>query len=188
MESPPPERTARERLLDAALHVVAQSGAGHLTLEAVAEGAGVSKGGLLYHFKTKEALLQGLLDRHMRQLEATFTRELEALGGGPNAAVQAYIKALIACENLGLDNEGSLSIVAAVANDPTLLEDLRREVQRSYREVVESHPEPLQAMRLMLAAEGLVLMDIFGITVLDAEQRVAFQENLLAEAGRLRER
>lgn len=187
MESKPAERNARERLLDAALHVVATFGAGNLTLDAVAEAAGVSKGGLLYHFKTKEALLRGLMDRHMRQLEETYNRELQSLGGGPNAAVQAYIKAVVACENLGLDHEGSLSIVAAVANDPGLLKELRREVQASYREVVDCHPEPLKAMRLMLAAEGLVLMDIFGIQVLDPEHRAAFQEDLVAEAGRLRE-
>ena len=34
-----------------------------LTLEAAARGAGVSKGGLLYHFASKEALLAALLAR-----------------------------------------------------------------------------------------------------------------------------
>ena len=44
------------------------SGAVHLTLDAVAERAGVSKGGLLYHFPSKESLLQAMVDRNMRRL------------------------------------------------------------------------------------------------------------------------
>src|SRR5687768_15624169 len=48
---------ARERILEAAERVVGDVGAARMTLEGVAQAAGVSKGGLLYHFPTKEALL-----------------------------------------------------------------------------------------------------------------------------------
>jgi len=54
---------ARERVIDAAEQVVIEAGAGHLTFEAVASKAGVSRGGLLYHFPDKKALLRGMLDR-----------------------------------------------------------------------------------------------------------------------------
>ncbi len=40
-------------ILDAASRVVLDKGASALTLESVAEQAGISKGGLLYHFPTK---------------------------------------------------------------------------------------------------------------------------------------
>jgi len=40
---------ARDRILDAAEQLVAHQGASNLTLEAVAQAASVSKGGLLYH-------------------------------------------------------------------------------------------------------------------------------------------
>src|SRR5687767_14471935 len=46
---------ARERILEAAERVVGDVGAARMTLEGVAQAAGVSKGGLLYHFPTKEA-------------------------------------------------------------------------------------------------------------------------------------
>ena len=54
---------ARERIIDAAEQVVVDFGAGHLTFDAVALKAGLSRGGLLYHFPDKEALLKGMLDR-----------------------------------------------------------------------------------------------------------------------------
>ena len=48
-------------VLRAAHRVVLRDGVSALTLEAVAREAGRSKGGLLYHFPTKEALIQGLI-------------------------------------------------------------------------------------------------------------------------------
>ena len=56
-------KSSREKILDAAAELVGEIGAGRLTLEAVAERAGLSKGGLLYNFPTKEALLQGMIQR-----------------------------------------------------------------------------------------------------------------------------
>ena len=51
----------KQVVLDAAARVVQQTGAGHLTIDAVAQEAGLSKGGVLYHFPNKRALLEGML-------------------------------------------------------------------------------------------------------------------------------
>ncbi len=56
----------RERLFRAALSVALDHGFGHVTLDAVARRAGVSKGGLLYHFASKTQLIQALLARYAR--------------------------------------------------------------------------------------------------------------------------
>jgi len=47
----------RDRILDAAGQLVTGQGTRHLTLDGVAQAAGVSKGGLLHHFPGKDALL-----------------------------------------------------------------------------------------------------------------------------------
>jgi len=60
---------ARDRILEAADQLVAAQGASNLTLDAVAQAAGLSKGGLLYHFPSKDALLMGMLDRHCEQMD-----------------------------------------------------------------------------------------------------------------------
>ena len=57
---------ARERILEAAERVVGDVGAARMTLEGVAQAAGVSKGGLLYHFPTKEALTEAMIERLVR--------------------------------------------------------------------------------------------------------------------------
>ncbi|MCX5496899.1 helix-turn-helix domain containing protein, partial [Kaistia dalseonensis] len=58
-------------MLEAAALVAQDIGPGHLSLEAVAERAGISKGGLLYHFPTKQALLSGLVEAHLSGIEAS---------------------------------------------------------------------------------------------------------------------
>jgi len=52
-------RTRRE-VLDAAARALVAHGPS-VSLDAVAKEAGVSKGGLLHHFRTKQALLAGLI-------------------------------------------------------------------------------------------------------------------------------
>ncbi|MFQ6325536.1 TetR/AcrR family transcriptional regulator [Nocardia sp. CWNU-33] len=55
--------TTRDRILDALETLLLEKGMSQVTLESVAATAGVSKGGLLYHFKSKDALLAGLVRR-----------------------------------------------------------------------------------------------------------------------------
>ena len=53
--------SVKDRLLDAALAVVARQGVGNLTLEAVAAETKVSKGCLLHHFPAKDRLVEAIL-------------------------------------------------------------------------------------------------------------------------------
>ena len=66
----PGTRPPRRRILDAAEQVVLRDGVGHLTLEAAAAEAGLSKGGVLYHFPTRDALVAGMVDQDHRGVRA----------------------------------------------------------------------------------------------------------------------
>jgi AcrR family transcriptional regulator len=55
--------SARDRVLDSFVAIVCEDGERPATLDAVAARAGVSKGGLLYHFGSKAALVEGLCER-----------------------------------------------------------------------------------------------------------------------------
>ena len=55
--------SARDALLSAYQSLLLAEGERAATLEAVAAEAGVSKGGLLYHFRSKDALAEALIDR-----------------------------------------------------------------------------------------------------------------------------
>ena len=66
----------RQKILAAASQIVQCKGVAKLTLEAVAKEAGVSKGGLLYHFSNKEALIEGMIVRGVEDYEGPFTIKL----------------------------------------------------------------------------------------------------------------
>lgn len=55
----------RERIVDVAVRFIARNGARGTSLADIAAEAGVSQTGLLYHFGSKEALLNAVLDRHL---------------------------------------------------------------------------------------------------------------------------
>ena len=54
-------RNASSEILTAAREVTARDGAGKLTIDSVARQIGMRKGGVLYNFPSKQALLSALL-------------------------------------------------------------------------------------------------------------------------------
>ena len=83
----------RQKLLRAAIEQIRTSGITGLTLDAVAKEAGVSKGGLLHHFPSKDALVNGLIRQFFANFEervrAYYERDEESKGRWTRAYVQA---------------------------------------------------------------------------------------------------
>ncbi len=83
----------RSRLIDAALTVLQTQGAQHLTLDMVARQAAVSKGGLLHHFPSKDALIQATA-RHLYESFAECVQQhYDADPATPGRWLRAYIHA-----------------------------------------------------------------------------------------------
>jgi AcrR family transcriptional regulator len=74
--------SARDRILDAYVDVLGVEGERYATVEAVAAKAGVSKGGLLYHFPSKDHLARALCDR-LAELAAEDAQKMRAAPEGP---------------------------------------------------------------------------------------------------------
>ena len=75
--------TTKDTILDAAETVVARDGSRHMTIEAVAAEANISKGGVLYHYPNKMALLQAMVTRMVTAVRDDIhraEREAEAAG------------------------------------------------------------------------------------------------------------
>ena len=80
--------SARERVLAAYVDLLISDGPQSATLDAVAASAGVSKGGLLYHFKSKEALTDGLL----AQLREYAEQDFAAMAADPDGCAIYYVR------------------------------------------------------------------------------------------------
>lgn len=92
-----PRPSVRPHLLEAAAHRVVTGGLDGLTLEQVAADAGVSKGGLLYHFPTKAALVETLIADVLDRFEQAVD-EASRSEGRPRAWTRAYVDATFDAE------------------------------------------------------------------------------------------
>ncbi|WP_072314127.1 TetR/AcrR family transcriptional regulator [Agrococcus sp. Marseille-P2731] len=84
----------RDRILDAFEQLVLEHGERAGTIAATADAAGVSKGGLLYHFGSKTALVEGLAER----LDRFGVEEEDRLSPMPDA-VQVFLRESLAAEH-----------------------------------------------------------------------------------------
>lgn len=164
-------------VLQAAHRVVLRDGVSALTLEAVAREAGRSKGGLLYHFPTKEALIQGLIAEPI----ARFDHEVERLMAldplpGPGRWVRAFLSA--SAEEAGSDYELTGGLLAAIANDPDLLAPMRAAYDRWQARAVTDGLDPVLATIVRLAADGFWLGDIFSFAPIADSLRADVIERL----------
>src|SRR5580698_9324231 len=86
----------RDRILDAAESVILDSGGRSFTLDAVAERAGISKGGLVYSFATKDGLVHAALEREVARFQEAVGRRLGSGPTGPVELVLAHIEEALA--------------------------------------------------------------------------------------------
>lgn len=56
----------REKIMDVGQQLLLEHGYGGMSVDQVIEGAGITKGAFFYHFKSKNALAQALLDRYVQ--------------------------------------------------------------------------------------------------------------------------
>ncbi|WP_326825259.1 TetR/AcrR family transcriptional regulator [Streptosporangium sp. NBC_01639] len=137
----------REELLDAAEDLLCDQGSAALTLAAVAERAGCSKGGLLYHFGTKEALIKGMVER----LIEDFDQLVAAQGRG--TYTKDYLAATFAAVQSGRLRRWA--VVTGASGNLYLLAPLRTAMARWHREGLDTEPDPVAAQIVRLACEGL---------------------------------
>ena len=165
-----PRADTRERLLNAAGAVVRREGAQALTLDAVAAEAGVSKGGLLYHFGTKRELIEALVDRWLSEFE----RDIDAAGPG---FVRGYVLA-------SDPREDELGLLAAFAADPSVLVKARERYAIWQDRVEREGSDPVDATVARLAADGLWLAELLGMAPPRGRLREQVLSRLLELAGK----
>jgi AcrR family transcriptional regulator len=178
-----PRVNSYDVIVDAAEAVVIEAGAAHMTLDAVAARAGVSKGGLLHHFPTKEALLKAMIDRLIGAREDKRKKILNQLPDEPARELKAYILSGLVRDPKA-DRMGA-PILAALAHNPKLAEPIREIIKKRYAEFVSKGLKFERAIVLALATDGLLFQEVVSLSPFTEEQRKKVIEELLriAEEG-----
>jgi AcrR family transcriptional regulator len=86
-------RGKRERLIDAAAELVYRQGIETTTLADIAEAAKVPLGNVYYYFKTKDEIIDGVVQSHLHIIRATLAA-IEANHRTPRARLKALVKVL----------------------------------------------------------------------------------------------
>lgn len=168
----------RDRVLDAAERVVGRDGVANFTLEAVANEAGVSKGGLLYHFRSKPALIMAVVDRLANRCERDQRAVLEEEPGGPGAFCRAYLGSRARPVNPE-QRHIHAAILAAAGTDPQLLDPFRKRMAAWQACLEADGIPPEMATIVRLAIDGLCLCRLLGMPVPEGELRDKVVETLV---------
>ena len=170
----------RDRLLQAACHVIQTQGVERLTLDAVAKEAQVSKGGLLYHFASKEALVMGVIQYLMDDFDAAIAHELAQDNGtdSPGRWLRAYVKATFNYNSVPTALISNL--LSAVTLNPELLKPVQNQYDAWQQQLQASGLDPVRANLVRLAADGLGTSELFGMAMPDEPLRQQLLAMLLA--------
>ena len=165
----------KEAIIDAAEDAVIEVGASHLTLDAVAERAGISKGGLLYHFPNKDALLNAMLERLFADYQTRRAAVLESLPDSPGRELRAHILVGLSedeIEKRSRSRKVASAIIAAAANDPKFMGTIRQHCGGIIRRIATTDGV-LDSCKLvvLLAVDGLVFWELMGMCPLEPKER-----------------
>ncbi len=173
------ETTARESILEAAIRVASRDGLLSMTLDNVARDAGVSKGGLIYHFASKDELVRSMIEHFARQVEQALTANVADDPQPKGRWVRALLDVCVLPSDdsepgrsnplLNMSGMGKFhaSLLAAVAVNPTLLSPLREFGTKMRDRILAEDPLALEQLLLWLAIDGLFVWELFGLITRD---------------------
>ncbi len=140
--------------------MIAESGGRTFTLDDVAERAGISKGGLVYTFATKDELIRAALEREVARFQEAVRQRLGDKPVQPFELVLAHI-------DEALDEDDAVTrkaafLVTALVHAPDMMEPARR-YYRTLLDPLRSKSGDAWAVRhALLAVEGMFLLRGLG--------------------------
>ena len=165
-------RTRRE-VLEAAARALIAHGPG-VSLDAVAKEAGVSKGGLLHHFRSKQALIVGLIDEWFHRYDAMVESLLEP-EGVPGRWTRAHIRATF----MPVDLWSHPSVVTALLGVPELQQRLDVAATRWRQQTDSDGLHPQRADLISRALDGVTLVDLLWAGQETPQERESTRDLLL---------
>ncbi|MET0404707.1 MAG: TetR/AcrR family transcriptional regulator [Cystobacter sp.] len=150
----------RRAILDCAARLAVEKGIAAVTVQAVAEAAGVTKGGLFHHFPSKQALVEGVFSDLMEQWDAELDG-LMAKDADPHGRfTRAYVNSVYESQVSGIDSPWAALWVSMIAES-----GLRELWSKWLEERLERHRETddtpvLELVRL--AADGAWFAILMG--------------------------
>lgn len=171
-----------DKIIDAAMAIVRDAGVAKLTLDEAAKVAGISKGGVLYHFKSKDDLIRGMVLRMTEQCDQInqgyYAREPE----GPYRWARTLVRSCFDPNGPANDPIGG-ALLAAVTLSPDLMAPIHDMYAKWTERLASDSPDLARAGLVCAAMDGLYFERLMGIRMCDdaaAERLKQFALDLLS--------
>ncbi|MFF2887504.1 TetR family transcriptional regulator [Paenibacillus sp. NPDC057967] len=168
----------REHILKSAMQLILTVDFNGLTLDAVAKEAGVSKGGLLYHFPSKDALLQGITVHIFDQ----FTEMFHSYANKDSREHGKWCRAYIQASRQDLKKHGGIlnvGVMSAALLEPVFVESMNNNYAYWFGKLSEDALDPVVVNLIRLTIDGLYYSDMYKLKPLDDAALDAVIEQLL---------
>ncbi|PVB63423.1 TetR/AcrR family transcriptional regulator [Labrenzia sp. 011] len=161
---------SKSGILKAALEVIKRSGAPSFTIDAVAEESGFSKGGVLYNFPTKDALITGMVEYLAGQFEA----EIVAARARHRTSVSPTLSAMIDVTEgwLSEHRDVAQAMRATTADRPELSKPFLEAKMRLKEAIAAETAETGKACAIWASLEGLHFSEAHCVAIFSDEERL----------------
>ena len=163
-------------VLTAAAKVVSERGVFNLTLDAVAKEAGISKGGLLYHYASKEKLVEDMVEF----LAENYIEKINLDAAQDPVKTGKWTRAFLNVTIHNNSREMNAGLLAAKAINPALMQPIRDAYRYWQQCLLNDGIDPLDATIIRLAADGIWLTQLLDLEQLDEATLLKVQERLSA--------
>ncbi|MGY1617459.1 TetR/AcrR family transcriptional regulator [Geodermatophilus sp. SYSU D00691] len=168
----------RRALLDAAARAVLVHGAG-VSLDAVAREAGVSKGGLMHHFRSKDELLGALADDLFERFARAVDDRVDPDDDAPGRRLRAYVRVTFDDLEERGDAVELATLLATLGSFPEAARLSQERYRRWNQTLAEDGVDPQRVVVVLRACDGASIAPLFE-GPLDPDELATTRDLLLA--------
>lgn len=160
------DKTTREQIVEAADHLFYRQGFEHTSFSDIAEVVNISRGNFYYHFKTKDEILDAVIDRRLADRREILAR-WEAMAETPAERIRCFIDILIAnkadikrygCPVGTLSSELAKLNHAAQGEAKDLFTLFRRWLRRQFEQLGRKADADALAMHVLARSQGVAIL------------------------------
>lgn len=165
----------RRALLDEAARLAVEQGIAAVTVQAVSEAAGVSKGGFMHHFPHKQALIDTLLEEMLLALSEDLDARIASDPDPRGAFTRAYVDAMFEHNR---DNDlNRIWVLSVLMLSEAALRKKWSDWFNTYLHRYQATDATAELTIVRMAADGIWLADLSGT---DLPARDGLRDRLIA--------